>query len=79
MKKIFWKILLIIGFIPFLVVLIYGIYSAIFGFSGLCLCPDYYGFAAFFDSVLLFSVVFYPAYIVGVVLIILSIIKIKSH
>lgn len=75
-KRLIWIILLVLGSIPFVVALIYGIFSAINGFSGLCFCPNYYGFTAFFDSILLFSFVYYPAYIIGIILIVLSIIKI---
>lgn len=76
-KKIIWKIFLIIGLIPFVLVALYGLYSAIFGFSGLCFCGNYYGLKAFIDSIILFSYIIYPTYIIGIILIILSIIKLR--
>lgn len=79
-KKIVWIILLIAGIIPFAIPVITGIYDAINGFSGLCFvgCDNYYGFQAFIDSVYLYSFIFWPTYIIGVILIILSIIKLKN-
>lgn len=78
-KKVLWIILLIIGLLPFIAVLTISILASIFGFSGLCLleCSYYYGFEAFRDSIILFSFVFWPAYIVGLILIIISIIFLK--
>lgn len=77
-KKVLWKIILVVGFIPFIAVLTFGIYSAIFGFSGLCFCGEYYGFKAFVDSIIMYSAVFYPTYIIGIIFITLSIIKLKQ-
>lgn len=79
-KKILWKSLLIIGIIPFIVVLFCGIYYSLVGFSGICIvsCNKYYGLLAFRDSVILYSFVFWPSYIVGLVLIIISILKLKK-
>lgn len=80
MRKKLWIILLVVGTLPFIVSLTFGIYSSISGFSGLCWwqCNYDYGFKAFFDSILLFSYIFWPAYIIGTILIILSAIKIKN-
>lgn len=78
MKKRIWKVLLILGFIPFIIALILGIFVAVNGFGGLNFCCKYYGFQAFFDYVLLFSFIYYPTYIVGILLIILSIIKLRK-
>ena len=52
MRKKWWTLLLIVGMIPFIVPLVYGIYNSINGFSGLCLWPcDYdYGFNPFFGN-----------------------------
>lgn len=77
-KKILWKTLLIMGFVPFILVLFYGLYSAITGFSGLCFCGNYYGFKAFIDSIIMVSYVFYPAYIIEIILIIVSLLKFKK-
>lgn len=78
-KKVLWIILLIIGLLPFIGVLIISTHAAIFGFSGLCLleCSYYYGFEAFRDSIILYSFVFWPTYIIGLILIIISIIFLK--
>lgn len=80
-KKYIWKILLIIGILPFLGVLCYAIYSAIYGFKGLCFfyCTKEYGLLAFRDSIILYSIVYYPLYIIGAILVILSIIKIRKN
>lgn len=77
-NKIVWIVLLIIGIIPFAIPLIAGIYDSINGFSGLCFiaCDNYYGFQAFLDSIYLYSFIFWPTYIIGAILIVLSIIKI---
>lgn len=79
-KKILWKSLLIIGIIPFIAVLFYGLLSSINGFSGICIvsCKKYYGLLAFRDSVILYSFVFWPSYILGLVLILISILKLKK-
>ena len=79
--KMIWKIILIVGIIPFLIPLIAGIYSSITGFSGLCFfeCDNYYGFSAFIDSIYLYSFVFWPTYIIGLFLIVLSVIKLKKQ
>ncbi len=80
MRKKLWIVLLVIGIIPFVVPLIYGIYNSIAGFSGLCwwMCEYDYGFKAFFNSVLFYSYVFWPTYIIGAILIIISVIKLKN-
>lgn len=78
-KKILWIILLIIGLVPLIIPLIYSIGNAIFGFSGICFigCKNDYGLSAFFDSMVLYSFVFWPTYIIGLILIIVSIIFLK--
>ena len=80
-KQGIWIMLLIIGIITFAIPLIVGIYDSINGFSGLCFvgCNPYYGFAAFTDSIYLYSYICWPTYIIGVILIVLSIIKLKSQ
>ena len=76
-KNIVSYILLFIGLIPFVFVLCYGIKNAIIGYSGFCLteCSLDYGFSAFLDTITLFSYLFWPVYLVGVVLIIIGIFK----
>jgi hypothetical protein len=71
-KKLLWLIPLFIGLVPFVWALIGGLYSAINGFSGIMFGPSYYGFQAFFDWVILFSYIAWPAYLVGLALIGLS-------
>jgi uncharacterized membrane protein len=81
MKKVIGIILIIIGAIPLILPIITGIYSAINGYSGLCLwpCTNYYGFTAFIDSVFIYSVLLWPTYIIGIVLIVVGIILIKKY
>ena len=80
MKRRLWIGLFIIGIISFVIPLIIGIYFSISGFSGLCLlqCKYYYGFKAFFDSIQLYSYVFWPTYVIGIILIIISTMKLKK-
>lgn len=80
-KNIIWWILLIIGLVPFVLPLIFGIKSAIFGYSGLCLfdCSLDYGFSAFIDSIIIISYLFWPAYLIGAVLIIIGIFKLIEN
>lgn len=76
-KNIMYNILRFIGFIPFILVILYGIYCALNGFSFL-FGPASYGLSGFCEGVLLVSLVVWPAYIVGIVLIIKSNKKIKQ-
>jgi hypothetical protein len=72
-KKLLWCIPLVIGLAPFVWALIGGLYAAINGFSGLAIFgTPYYGWDAFLDWTFLFSFVAWPAYLVGLGLIILS-------
>jgi len=79
-RKIIWIILLIIGIIPFAIPLTAGIYDSINGFSGICFlsCDKSYGFEALRDSIILYSYICWPTYIIGIILIIISIIKLKK-
>lgn len=79
-KKKIWIGLLIVGIVSFVITLIAGIYDSIAGFSGLCFvgCDNYYGYQAFIDSIYLYSYIFWPTYIIGASLIIVSIIKLKK-
>lgn len=73
-KNLIWKLLLALGCLPFAFVIASGIYKAITGFSGLAFnSPPAYGFTAFADWVILVSFLYWPLYIVGGLLIILSI------
>ena len=42
-------------------------------------CTKYYGFSAFIDTIIWISYVFWPFYIVGLVLIIISIFKLLKN
>lgn len=75
-KKIIWVILLIIGLIPFLIPLLFGIISFFSGFSFLSAYSK--GFEAMFGIIFLWSFLFWPTYIIGAILIVLSIIKLKK-
>lgn len=79
-KKIIWIVLLILGILSFAVPLGMGIFDSINGFAGLCFasCTKYYGFVAFRDSIILYSYLMWPTYIIGLILIVLSIIKLKK-
>ncbi len=79
LKKCTWELVIILGACPFAFVLLSGIYKAITGFSGLCLkgCTDSYGFSAFMDWVILFSFVFWPIYVIGLILMIIGIIMVR--
>lgn len=71
MKKTKWKILLFVGTIPFLCAFLSGLYAALTGFSGLSISsPPAYGFAAFADWIILYSFVYWPTYLVGLILIV---------
>lgn len=79
-KNILWEIILIFGILPFVISLVFGIYSAITGFSGLCIlsCKDIYGLQAFVDSIVMYSYIFWPTYVIGIILLIISIIILKA-
>lgn len=69
MNKIKWKILLVVGLLPFAIVLIGGLSKLFTGFLG-----DV-GMDAFWSWVVLCSFVYWPAYVIGFVLILLSVVK----
>ncbi len=77
-NKKFWKILLILGVSPFVIALIIGIYFAVAGFSGLCLCGEFYGFKAFIESIAMYSYNFYQNYILGIILLVIAVIKLRK-
>ena len=80
-KKIIWTFVLILGIISFVMPLIAGIYYSINGFTFLCFadCTIEYGFSAFKDVIFIYSWLMWPTYIVGGILIVLSIIKLKKY
>ena len=71
-KNIIWKLLFIVGLIPFIIILVKGVYSAINGLSCIDDCIPTYGIKAFIDTIKLYSLFLWPTYIVGIVLIIVS-------
>ena len=68
----FWKAILFIGCLPFLSCLWTGIDRAVNGFSFLW-SPVEKGLDAFLTAVLLFSYLFWPAYLIGLMLILVSV------
>lgn len=79
-KKIFYKILLGIGMVPFVMFLGVGFYSMVFGYSGLCIldCTSYYGWDAFRDSILILGCWFWPILVIGLLFIVISVIQLKK-
>ena len=72
MKKKLWLICLGVGLLPFLICLIGGIYAAVCGFGGLTIGMKSYGIEAMLDWVLLWSFVYWPSYVIGIIFIIVS-------
>ena len=79
-SKLILKILLFLGILLLLIPIISGIYYSIFGYSGLCIvsCKKYYGFEAFIDSIIVYSYILWPSYIIGLILIIVSLVLLKQ-
>lgn len=75
-KKLLWKILLILGILPFFLLIIYEIHCLIYGFN--FLFNTSYGLEAIRDSISIMAYLFWPIYILGILLIIISIIKLKK-
>lgn len=72
-RKVFWKVLLVIGILPFAIPLLISFISAIFGL-GLFYAEGLSGI----DFLVLWSFIFWPTYVIGVFAIIISIIKIND-
>lgn len=70
-----YKIIRILGFLPFVCLLCYSIYCFIFGFT---FFETWYGFKGFYQALFWFSVLFWPLYIVGIILIVISFIKLRK-
>ena len=77
-QKKMWKIFIVISCIPFVITLLYALNSSINGFSGIYLCTNCYGFKAFIDSIIFIASIFFPTYIMGIILIVISIMKLKK-
>ena len=80
-KIIIYKILLGVGIFPFILFLSVGVYSMIFGYSGLCFisCTQYYGWNAFRDSIVVFGFIYWPILLIGLILIIISTYKLEKE
>ena len=74
--------LIFVGLIPFIIPIVWAISRAIKGDSlGLCIldCEISYGLPVFFDFLLWYSIVFWPTYVIGITLIIVSIQKLLKN
>lgn len=79
MKNIKWKIMLFVGTLPFLVAIVSGFYAALTGFSGLAIkSPASYGWEAFMEWIILYSFVYWPTYVVGVILMLWAIARLMK-
>ena len=76
-NKIIKVSLLIIGLMPFVYVLIAGLNSAINGLDCIDDCIPTYGIDAFIFILELYSTFLWPAYLVGLLFIMISIVKKK--
>ena len=75
MKRIISKIILFIGTLPFVIAIISGIYAAATKFSGISVNYNYTSpIKSFCDWIILYSYVFWATYIIGAILIIISVI-----
>jgi len=81
MKRSGWIKLLFVGMIPFGIVICYGLYSFFVGSSGLCIknCYQVNGFEKFMDNVILYSYVYWPTYIIGIILIVISVMNLMKE
>ena len=79
-KRTFWKVLLCIGFLPFVIALGSGMYAGITGFSGLVISgAPVYDFAAFMDWMILYSYLYWSTYVIGLVLIVVSLVQLRKR
>lgn len=74
-NKKLWKLFLVIGIIPFIIPLAYGIYSFFFGFTFI---GKIYGFDALVSAIIIWSSLYWITYFLGIILIIISALKIKK-
>ena len=65
-----YQILRILGYLPFIFAFCMGMFYSITGFS--FLFSTSYGISAFFESILVYSFLFWPLYIVGIIIILKS-------
>lgn len=71
--KWIWKVLLLLGSVPFLVAFIYCVVSSLLDGGGPLLPKMSLG-----EYLLLYSFLYWPTYIIGIALIALSIVKLKK-
>lgn len=75
-KKMLYRILLGIGILPFICLLIWSLILSFLGFEFLFSIT--YGIQAFYESIIIYGIVFSPILIIGLILIIVSIVKLKK-
>lgn len=79
-KRGFWKVVLFIGFVPFVIALGSGVYAGFTGYSGLAISSaPAYGLAAFMDWMILYSYLYWPTYVIGLVLIGVSLVQLRKR
>lgn len=71
-----YRTFILLGYLPFLGVISYGFFSMLTGFS--FLNSTAYGFEALISSTLLLSILLWPLYIIGIILIVYSSIKLTK-
>lgn len=76
-KRIIYGVLLWLGIVPFICLLISGIISSIFGLT--FMFDITYGLEAFGSSIVLFSFIYWPILLIGLVLIIVGIIGLRKN
>ena len=67
-----YQIFKIVGYIPFVGILCYGVFNMFFGYSGLSWGKPEYGISAFFYSIVFLSIFIWPTYIIGIFLILIG-------
>lgn len=73
-KKRVWKILLFIGAAPFLFALGYCFVSSLLDSGGAL-----FGKLSFWDYLIFYSFLYWYTYVIGIILIVLSVIKMKKN
>ena len=71
-----YKLIRILGFLPFVAMLTVGVISSIYGFT--FFFSTSYGLDGFIESIIFFSIFCWPLYIIGIILIIKYSQKLKS-
>ncbi len=79
--NVLWSFILVIGLLPFFLLLITSIDAAFNGSSGFCFfeCDPIYGFDAFMDNLQLMLFLFWPIFLVAVVAIIIAVVKLVKN